>query len=540
MKRKINIILSILIAAVIVLSGCTEQKQSGTKETSESKGTSNSSKEKAINVAMSGEAEKLDPHFASPVNEVTIVQTIFNGLVKFPTGTVDFEKIEGDLAEKWESNSDATQWTFHLKKGVKWQKGYGELTSEDVKWSFERVMDEKTGSPWRADYDNVANIEAPEQYTVVFNLKQPDASFLLKVLNYHGGMIVNKKAIEDAGDKFMTSPVGTGPFIFEEYSPKDKVVLIKNKDFFKGEPKLEKVILKIMTDPTAVEIAMDKGEIQLGLGIGDQLWIDKRKENKDLVLDFTTPALLWGIHLNMSKPPLDDIRVREAIAHAIDIKTYVNKVVGKDAASLPTGNVSAVYFGAAKVGAYDYDPEKSKELLKEAGYEKGLTLPKQYISTLNSYLDIMVYVQDQLRKVGIEMPLEKVEHATYHANARKDLNNIALYGYVRAPHADTVLTQFFYGPSTVGTPTGVTNYSHYNKVDKLIEQARVELDKTKAKQIYKEAQEQIKKDFIYVPLVETNTVLVRRKEVDLGYNQNKIKGTMIYNYYIDENTDLKD
>jgi peptide/nickel transport system substrate-binding protein len=535
MKRNlIKNILILLLVSIVVLSGCTENKQTGAG------GEGNSSKEQVLNVAMSGEAQKLDPHFASPVNEVSIVQTIFNGLVRFPTGTVDFEKIEGDLAEKWVSNNDASQWKFNLKKGVQWQKGYGELTSEDVKWSFERVMDEKTGSPWKGDYENIKSIDAPDKYTVIFNLKQSDASFLLKVLNYHGGMIVNKKAIEDAGDKFMTSPVGTGPFVFEEYKAKDKAVLVKNKEYFRGEPKLDKVVFKIMTDPTAVEIAMDKGEIQLGIGITDQLWIDNMKQNKNLKLDFTDPPLLWGIYLNISKPPLDDIRIRQAIAHAIDIKTLVTKVIGKDVASMPTGPVPSVYFGSANVGAYEYNPEKAKELLKEAGYEKGLTLPKQYISTLTSYLDYMVYVQDQLKKVGIDMPLEQVDHSTYHANARKDLNNIVLYGYVRAPHADTTLTQFFYGPSMLGKPTAITNYSHYDKVDELIEKGRIELDKDKAKAIYKDAQEQIKMDYVFVPLVETKTVLVRRKEVNLGYNQNKIDGTMIYYYYIDENTNLVD
>jgi peptide/nickel transport system substrate-binding protein len=533
MKTKLTKnLLALILIAMVVLSGCTENKQtvSGEEEAI--------SKEKVLNIALNGETAKLDPHFASPVTEVSIVQTIFNGLVKFPTGTVDFAKIEGDLAENWETTDDAKKWTFYLKKDVQWQKGYGELTSEDVKWSFERVMDEKTGSPWKGDYKNIESIETPDKYTVVFNLKEPDASFLLKVLNYHGGMIVNKKAIEDAGESFMTSPVGTGPFVFKEYHSNDKAILEKNKDYFRGEPKLDKLVFKIMTDPTAVEIAMDNGEIHLAAGINDQLWIDEKKQNKNLKLDYALPPLLWGIYLNTSTAPLDDILVRQAIGHAIDSETLVNKVIGQDAGSLPKGPVPSGYFGAADVGVYKYDPEKAKELLKKAGFEKGLTLPKQYISILPSYLDKMVYVQDQLRKVGIEMPLEQVDHSTYHANARKDLNNIVLYGYVRAPHADTTLSQFFYGPSTVGTPTAVTNYSHYQKVDELIERGRVELDPEKAKAIYTEAQEQIKKDYVFVPLVESKTVLIRRKEVDLGYNNNEIVGSMIYSYYIDENTNL--
>jgi peptide/nickel transport system substrate-binding protein len=515
-RKMVKTILSCFLLSIVILSGCKSSETSQQEPNQENEQTEegNSSEEKVLKVAINGEAAKLDPHFASPVNEVSIVQTIFNGLVRFPTGKVDFEKIEGDLAEKWESNEEATKWTFYLREGVQWQNGYGELTSEDVKGSFERVMDEETGSPWKSDYANVESIEAPDKYTVVFNLKKPDSSFLLKVLNYHGGMIVNKEAIEDAGESFMTSPVGTGPFIFKEYNAKDKAVLVKNKDYFRGEPKLDKLVFKIITDPTAVEIAMDKGEIQLSTGVNDQLWIEKRQQNNDLTVDFTSPPLLWGIYLNTSKPPLDDIKIRKAIAHAIDVETLINEVVGQEAGSMPKGSVTSGYFGAADVGAYEYNPEKAKELLKEAGYENGITLPTQYVSTLSSYLDKMVYVQAQLREVGIEMPLEQVDHATYHANIRKDLNNIVMYGYVRAPHADTSLTQFFYGPSTVGKPTAITNFSHYDKVDDL------------------------KEDYVFVPLVELKTVLVRRNEVDLGYNNGDIEGTMIYYYYIDENTDI--
>jgi len=532
-RKRIKSTFLFFLIAIIILSGC---KGNSTEIV---EGSNSNTGEKVLNIALNGEANKLDPHFASPVTEVSVVQSMFNGLVRFPTGTVNFDEIEGDLAEKWETNEDATQWTFYLQKGVQWHKGYGELTSEDVKWSFERVMDEKTGSPWKGDYKNVVSIEAPDPYKIVFKLNEPDASFLLKVLNYHGGMIVNKKAIEDAGDQYMTSPVGTGPFMFEEYKAKDRAVLVKNPDYFRGEPKLDKLVFKIMTDPTAVEIALDKGEIQLAAGLNDQLWIDQKKQNENLILEYTSPPLLWGIYLNTSKPPLDDIRVRQAIAHAIDIEPLINDVLGKDAAKIPASPVPTGYFGRSEVGHYEFDPDKAKELLKEAGYENGLTLPKQYISTLASYLDKMLYIQDQLRNVGIEMPLEQVDHSTYHENARNDLNNVILYGYVRSPHADSTLTQFFYGPSTVGKSTAVTNYSHYENIDDLIEQGRVELDLEKAKDIYKTAQEQIKKDYVFVPIAESETVLVRRKEVELGYNSNQIEGTMIYFYYVDENTDIK-
>lgn len=530
--------LLLLVCGILVLAGCTSQSTSTTQTDTDGTTDTKTDKEKILYAEMPGEAEKLDPHWATSVNELFITTTIFNGLVRFPPGTVDIENIEGDLAESWEHNEDSTVWTFYLRKGVQWQKGYGELTSADVKWSFERVMDPNTGSPWGKDYENIESIETPDDYTVVFKLKRPDVSFLLKVLNYHGGNIVKKEAIEDAGDNFMISPVGTGPFMLEEYRTKEKVVLVKNPDYFRGEPKLDKIVYYIMTDPTAVEVAQDRGEIHLARGVADKMWQENRKKNPDLIFEFPDYPLFWGLYLNTSKPPLDDIRVRQAIAHAIDVESYVENVLGTDIAKVPQGVIASNYFGSVPVGHYEYNPEKAKQLLAEAGYPNGLTLPVQYVSTNKSYLNRMIYVQEQLRKVGIEMPMEQVDHATYHANTRKDLNAIVLYAYVRTPHADVPLTEFFYGPSTVGTDTGITNFSHYNAVDRLIEEARVAPDVETAMQLYEEIQRKIKEDYVVVPMDETYNVLIRRKEVNMGYVSDRIQGTMIYGYPINENTDI--
>lgn len=538
--KRFYVMFALLITSVIMV-GCFAGETSDSTESGDQSNVSETdSGEKVLKMTIAGEAEKLDAHWSNTEAEMSVIYPIYSGLVRFAPGTVDMEQIEPDLAESWESNDDKTVWTFYLREGVQWHKGYGEVTAEDVKWSFERVMDPETGSPWISDYTNVESVETDGDYTVTFNLKQPDSAFLMNVLNYHGGYIVKKEAVEEAGANHMNSAIGTGPYMLEEYRTQEKVVLVKNPDYFRGEPKLDRIEFNIMDDPTAIEVAMRNGEIHVSRGLEDKNWIESMSQLDDIQLEFSSPRKFAGIYLNTSREPFDDIRVRQAVNYALNLEEYVEEYLGAKLANVPTSPLAGDYFGSTEVEMIGYDPDKARELLAEAGYTDGLALPTQYVSTIPTYLETMIWVQDQLRNVGIEMPLEQVDHATYHANTREDLNNMVIYNYVRQPHLDIPLTQFFYGPSTVGTETAVTNFSHYDKVDDLIEEARVATDLNEQQKLYEEIVKQINEDVVVIPVSEQATPLLRRSEVDMGYvNEGEDVGTMTYSHTINENTDLK-
>lgn len=529
---KLKNLFFIFMAFVIVLSACTNDQS--TANNSETKGEEEKATQvtgdKTLNVAIPGDPKNLDPHFAGSLAQYAVVQNVFNGLVRLPPGSVDVNKIEGDLAESWEKNNEATEWTFHLREGIQWHKGYGEFTSEDVKLSFERILDPANGITSRNKYASLKQIDVPDKYTVVFHLSAPDPLFLTKVLAYSGGFIINKKAIDS------NEVIGTGPFVVEEHKTQDSVITVKNKEFFRGEPKIDKVIYKVMTDPTAVNMAMEKGEIHMAHGTSDALWIADRKTKADLVLEYTGPMAIGNLYLNVSKPPLDNIKVRQAIAYAIDAKSYAESMVDAETGNVPLGPIPSEINGVNDSDRYEYNIEKAKQLLKEAGYENGLTLPKQYTSTQPYASKPMLYAQDQLKKVGIDMPLETVDDTTYTQNVRKGLNNITYIAFTRVPHISVWINDVFYGPSAVGTPTGNINFSHYSKSDELIKQALVETDEAKANQLYQEIQQQIKDEYAAVPLVEYTVPEIRRKEVDLGYKQ---EGNLLYYFNITELTDLK-
>ena len=524
----INIGVVFIMCLVLVLAGCSSSPSSKTTNTAGEKETNKGPK--VLKVAVPGNATHLDPAFSSSGPDRTVNQPIYNGLVRFKPGTTDVNTIEGDLAEKWENNSNGTVWTFHLRKGVQWQFNYGEFTSADVKYTFDRLLDPKTGSGFTEDLKVIKEVQTPDKYTVVFQLNQPDPIFLQRLLGDDiSGEIVKKEAIEAAGKDSMVKPVGTGPFMLKEYKLNEKVVLEKNPKYFRGEPKLDGIEFVTMTDQNSVDIAMEKGEIQLATGSGDKLWLENMKTKKDLKIDFPGSPISWLLHLNSSIKPLGDIRVREAIAHAIDMSKYVKQVVGPGVAKLASGPIASNLDGHADLGVYKYDPELSKKLLKDAGYPNGLELPPNFVNTRPAYYNLMTYIQEQLRQVGIKMELKQADIPTYQANIRKGLNNAVL-------KAGTFKSASFAFTDFLGSSIGSTNYSHYNKSDDLIDQAIHEMDHKKAKEMYADIQKQIMDDYAVIPLIETNNVLFRRAEVNLGYD---IKGTFVYSYPINETTDLK-
>ena len=470
----------------------------------------------------------LDPHFATIGSDMSILNCIYSGLVRFPEGTIDTEKMEPDLAERWEKSADFMTWTFYLRKGVKWQKGFGEFTAEDVKFSYERVMDPKTGSPFKGQFANLSEIKVIAPYTVQLVLKRPDPFLLLRVMDYCGGIVVSRKAVEQYGKDFKTNPVGTGPFTFVEYLPKERVVLKRNEDYFRGKPVLEKVEYIFMPEINSRLLAFQKGELDC-LRFSDQ-YIPVLKAG-GAKIDLPWPGEYNAYFFNITKKPFDDIRVRRALSHGINrqelMKFMGEGVLGEAWSACPTG-----YFGHTEdVTKYEYNPSKAKELLTQAGFPNGFTM-KVYMSSSETMKMTAEIIQEQWRKIGVNMDLEIVDHSTYHSMIRKDANPVVAYNCARIPICDIYMTQFLHSDSIVGKPTAVTNFTHYTEIDELLNKARVEVDPDKQKKLYAEAQKKVMDDAVMIPtVVRPNFNGARKPYLDLGYN---FKASMFYDYVFNE------
>ena len=491
----------------------------------------------------------VDPAFAVSSMELFVTYAMFNALVRYPPGNEgDLEAIEPDLAEKWDMSKDGKKWTFYLRKGVKFHHGYGELTANDVKFSIERLKSE--GSRWAKPYKNVKEIKVVDDYTVTFFLANVDPFFLSKLTNFHGGFIVSRKAREKLGDLFKTEPVGTGPFQVEEYRPKDRYILVRHDDYWRGKAVLDKMIVPFMPGIASRTLALEKGEIHLASGKNDAKWVEKmRKKGLTVDTDFQRGVASW-MFFNMTRKPLDDIRVRKALAYATSREQF-SQFFGPSISQPLYSFVPPDTFGALvkkdipEELRYDYNPEKAKKLLAEAGYPKGFTV-KMFISEKGSYMTPVTLIQEQWRQVGVNIELDTVDHSTYHSKVRENANPLIWYNAGRTPITGVYLDQFFHSNASVGKKTAVTNFSHYGDVDadgdgkidgidKFADDARFEMNFEKQRQLYAEAQIQMLKDLPALAVRNARYVLGRQKYIDLGY---KPMHSMIYHYHITEKTKI--
>ncbi len=479
----------------------------------------------------SADAGKLDPHLTATTPDKGLLNWMFNGLVRIKPGQISPQYIEPDLAERWTTNPTGTEWTFTIRQGVQCHHGYGEFTAEDAAYSIKRAATKATSS-FSNDFTAVDKIEVLDKYLLKVTLKNPVAGFLGYLSNLHGGNMVCKKAAEEMGDNFSKKPIGTGPFMFAEYQPQQFVRLVANKQYFRGAPQLEEIIYRYIPADSSRDLAFQAGELDMIYGKQDQTWVDRTAKLPGVKVVAMEPGEMSTLFLNVTTKPLNDIRVREAIAYAIDRKAIV-AFKGAGTSREAVSVVPSGYLGTdEQAPLFPYDPAKSKQLLAEAGFPNGLSI-KTIHTTLTGMQTFIEAVQAQLKKVNINLDIELVEHATYHAQIRKDLSPLVHYQAARFPVADVYLTQFYDSKSIVGTPTAVTNFSHCDVADAEIRAARVETDPEKQKTLWKTAQEKIIKAVCGIPVYEQLQLWAWKDSLDLGY---ELKGSLNLSPPITEQT----
>lgn len=457
--------------------------------------------------------QTLDIHRATGFDSM-LLSHVFNGLVRFAPGSADPAKLEPDLAERWEESADHKTWTFHLRRGVQFHRGFGELQAEDVVYSYTRAADAGQSSQ-AAAFEPIERVEAADAHTVRITLKRPTPGFLGLVANYRGGNITSRKAGEDPSVNLATQPVGTGPFEIVEHVPQQYVRLAAHAGHFRGKPQVDEIYWRFVMSDSSRDLAFQSRQLDIIYGRREQRWVDTVRSRKDVVLDIFGPGEFRTLHLNRAIKPLDDIRVRQAVAHAVNVDEIV-QFVGADVARKGCSVVPPGYLGADCSFGYGYDLEKARALLAQAGHPEGITLPV-VVSNISSILPIMEVVQSQLAKAGIKLDMKVVDHPTYHEQIRKDASAIVFYGAARYPVADTYLTQFYDSAASIGTPTAVTNFSHCDVADQEIRAARVEIDTAKQLALWRTAQQKINDDVCGVPLFELRQVWAHRQNVDYGY-----------------------
>ncbi len=472
-----------------------------------------------------GDIKSLDAGYSYGTQDLAHQDMIYDALLRFKPG--DISVVEPDIAERYEVSKDGMELTFYLRKGVMTHPFEGhpngvEFTSEDVVFSLEKVANPKLSTYAGGYKDFVA--EAIDKYTVKIRLKKRIPGVERYLVDYRGGQMIPKKAFETIGAaRFKTQPVGTGPFRLVKYVPGQKTVLAAHEKYWRGRPKLDNVEAWLMPDVSSREFALRKGEVDVIEGVREQPWIDKMKKLPNTVVDRFGPGEINHLNFNVTRKPFDNPLVRKALAYATS-RDEIRTFIGPDASGpicsiippfLPGGLTCEEVTKAGLL--YKVDLKKAKELLAKAGYPKGFTV-EQTITERASYRRATENIQAQWKRIGVNVKLNVTDHPTYHTKIRQDVNPYVMYICMR-PSADVWLTYFFHSDSTVVTgKSPITNFSHTNAIDDLIEAAKEETNKEKQIQLWKKAQYKLLEDAINYPMYILRFVFARNPKVKWGYD----------------------
>ncbi|MCG8543394.1 MAG: ABC transporter substrate-binding protein, partial [Alphaproteobacteria bacterium] len=455
----------------------------------------------------------LDPARIFGIENQTVAGHVYNGLVKYDQAT---NKIVPDLATEWSVSEDGKTYTFKLRDGVKWHKGYGDLTADDVKFSLERVLDPDTKSRYAGQLTGVVGVDAVDKHTVKVKLDKPNAGLLNKLTAFNQGWIVSRKAVNKIGDKkYQMQPVGTGPFIFEKWTPGNQVVVRANKDYFEGAPKISGVTFKLIKDETAAAIALENGEIDIFFALQQPVIIDRLRKAKNVTVHDRPANHTINLVLNTTKKPLGNLKVRQAIAHGINreglIKGYFKGTKGMGHSVL----TSSFPEYTEDVPQYAYDPEKAKQLLKESGVG---TFTLELVTVgLSPYDQLVVPVADDLNKIGIQTKIKVLERGAYlQARTKGDIMT-CLTGVVGPPDPDSPLVTLY---ATKSFPPGL-NTARYKKADDLLAKAAAEQDPAKRTGLYRELLKQTMADVPVLPLY-ADRLFVAHSDAVSGFVQNSL------------------
>lgn len=514
-KQVLGSILALVCATVFTLAGCSTGqpvKEGG----SESAG---SNKNDTLVVVRQSDITSLDPHFFTDIPTASIMNNkIYESLV---TQDQDMN-IQPLLATEWKQLDDLT-WEFTLREGVTFHDGTA-FDAEAVIKTFQRVMDPELASPQAKNFAMIKEVTAVDDHTVRFALNYPFAP-LLSVLATTAASILNPKVIEQYGKDLPKHIVGTGPFLLESRTPGDQFVLVKNGKYWGTQPKVNKVVFKIVPEDTTRTAMVETGEAQ----IAEPLPVTEleRVQASSTMSMYRSEALgVDFIGFNTQKKPFDDPRVRQAVSYALNKESFLSGVynnIGK-VSNVPT---SPKVFGyAPDVKGYPYDVNKAKALLAEAGYATGFKTTI-WTSELNKErINLAEVIQSQLKGVGIDLQIVVMENGAFFDAINKGQHEMVINHWGNAT-GDADYNQFnLFHTDSFGASGNRFFYSN-PAVDKLIEEGRKENDPAKRKEIYAKTQQMEIDDAAMIPFRVQENLAVISKSVK-GYWINPI-GYPVYN-----------
>ena len=472
-------------------------------------------------VGLQAEPTTLDSQQISDYNSHRAAYGIYDMLLRFKDESTE---VEPGLAEKWDISDNGLEYTLYLRKGIKFHDGT-DFNAEAVKFNIDRQIDANhpyhdTGEFPYAEFTwgMVDKVEVVDEYTVKFTLKDRFAPFL-NHLAMHPAAMASPAAIEKYGRDFSINPVGTGPFKFVSWTPGVEVVLEKNPDYWRGAPNIDKVIYRPIIEDQSRLTELEAGSVNFIVNTPPDDLARLKADPKYTVVE--QPGMhTWWVAFNHTKTPFNDVRIRQAMNYAVNKQAIVDNIL-KGTGTLAINPLPPVVWSyTADIQRYDYDPEKAKQLLAEAGYPDGFSctfwLPESG-SGMQQPVAMGTAIQADLKAVGIDCKIETFEWGTYLEKvivppdqAGFDLMEMSWIGDNGDP--DNHLYILLSGEQW---PPHGYNMGFYknDQVDALLAEARVTLDRAKRTELYQQAQKLIAEDPPWILIDHETQIVVMDKSI---------------------------
>lgn len=400
-RRKILSLLSLLVVASMLLTACASGKPAADN------GKAGESEPKVLKIRIYRDIKNMDPAMRVANVDQEISSAVFSGLVTYAPNSYE---IRNDLAEKIEVSPDGKEITFKLREGVKFHKGNGEVTAEDVKYSFERFIDPNLKSPYKGDWETLDRVEVIDKYTGKIILKKPFAPLWHTTLPHVSGFVIPKGYVEKVGvEKFATDIVGTGPYYLDKWEPNQKVVLKRNPDYFGQAPYWDEIDFIYIKDDQAAEVALRSGEVDFSpVSLGS--YAQFKADDKFKTIKLPQLRYQW-IGLNVENPKLKDVNVRNAIRYAIDVPSIIQAAYNGQVEQ-ETGIIAPGLLGYWKdAPVYKRDVAKAKEFLAKAGIKTlDLRIDVEDTPEFRTWAEV---AQQNLKDVGINLEINPLDYASY-------------------------------------------------------------------------------------------------------------------------------
>ncbi|MDA3951476.1 MAG: ABC transporter substrate-binding protein [Spirochaeta sp.] len=514
MKRTILFLMAMIKATAMVYDGGSQE--SGSQEASPQGGSAEEASSDGpqsggvLVFARSGDSVGLDPARETDGESFYGSTQIFDNLVEFVPGTTE---IRPALAESWDIADDGLTFTFHLREGVEFHDGTP-FNAEAVKFSFDRQRNEDHPyfdlGPWKywgymSMSDIVDDIVVEDEYTVRFDLKKVEAPFLAN-LAMDFAAIVSPTAVAELGEDFKNNPVGTGPFSFVEWVKDDRIVVERNEDYWRRPAYLDRLVLRVIPDATARFLALQAGEVDV-IDFPSPEDLEAMEADPDIEL-IQQPGLNVGyIAMNNDKEPFGDVLVRRAVNHAINKQDIIDAVFGSAGQPATNPIPPTMWSHNDDIDPYEYDPERARELLAEAGYPDGFETDLWAMPVSRPYFPdgrtVAEIAQANLAEVGIDAEIVSFDWGTYLDRTDSGEHEMALLGWTGDNGDPDNFLYVLLSSDAAEIPAGNIAFWRNDEFDTLIEEAKTTFDMDRRTELYMEAQEVFHDQAPWVPVANS-------------------------------------